>query len=258
MARSSTPPAWRRPFLRELARTGSVKRASDKCGIDKTTPYQARKSNPAFAASWERALATARNNLTHPQPLPQAGGESPPQPVPHPLAGGVRGGPRLRPDEIVRGSKTGRPCIARPGRGRWTVRAERAFLAELTATANVTAAARAAGVTPGAVYNRRKNWPAFAEQWRLALAEGYVRLETLLIHAATVTLDPEPAIEVRQDSYGPPAMSVEQALHLFKLHRGSQQGGKPQGYGWRQQEPDVEEVRAEILRKVAAMERGRG
>ena len=173
---------------------------------------------------------------------------------PLPRAGGVRGGPRLRDDEIVRASKAGRPCIVRPGPGRWTVRAERAFLAELTATANVQAAARAAGVSTVAVYNRRRNWPAFAEQWRLALAEGYERLEMLLIHAATATLEPEPELEARQA----PAMTVEQALHLFKLHRASQHGGKPQRYSWRQQEPDIEEVRAEILRKVAALEKAKG
>jgi hypothetical protein len=52
-------------------------------------------------------------------------------------------------------------------------------------------------------------------------------------------------------------MSVEQAMNLFKLHRASVRGGQPQRYGWRQQEPDIEDVRAEILRKVAAMERAR-
>jgi hypothetical protein len=53
-------------------------------------------------------------------------------------------------------------------------------------------------------------------------------------------------------------MTVDQAMNLFKLHRAGQQGGKPQRYGWRRQEPDIEYVRAEILRKVAAMERARG
>jgi hypothetical protein len=276
MAKSRTPPAWRRPFLRELARSGSVKLAADKCGIDHTTPYQARRKNPAFAASWERALATARERLSPCPSMPPAASlriscreaagrdlgqqdaapEAPACAGAHEGSGQVR--PKLRDDEIVRASKAGRPCIARPGPGRWTAGAERTFLAVLTATANVKAAARAAGVSTVAVYNRRKNWPAFAEQWRIALAEGYVRLETLLIHAATATLDPEPELEARPESYGAPAMTVEQAMHLFKLHRASQHGGKPQRYGWRRQEPDIEDVRAEILRKVAALEQARG
>jgi putative addiction module killer protein len=52
-------------------------------------------------------------------------------------------------------------------------------------------------------------------------------------------------------------MTVGQAFKLHKLHRASQQGGKPQRYGWRQQLPEIEEVRAEVLRKVAAMEKAR-
>ena len=165
----------------------------------------------------------------------------------------------LRADEVIRSSKTGRVCIARVGPGRWSARSERLFLEELTATANVKAAARAAGVSAVAAYNRRKLWPDFAAKWDAAKAEGYVRLEMLLIHAATATLDPEPsAAEAREAQDERPEMSVEQAMNLFKLHRASVQGGKPQRYGWRRREPDIEEVRAEILRKVAAMERARG
>jgi hypothetical protein len=36
---------------------------------------------------------------------------------------------------------------------------------------------------------------------------------------------------------------------------GRGEGRAPQRYGWRAAEPDMEEVRAEILRKVEAMER---
>jgi hypothetical protein len=257
MTASNTAPAWRRAFLRELARSGSVALAAEKCGIDRSSAYQARGKNPAFAASWDRALAAARERLSaspapaqaHPQPLPQAGGESA---VPLPPAGGGRGGPKLRGDQVVRASKAGRPCIARVGPGRWSAKSERAFLAELTATANVRAAARAAGVSTQAAYNRRRLWPAFAEEWRQALAEGYVRIETLLIHAATTTLDPEPPAEETREA---PIMSVEQAMNLFKLHRASVQGGKPQRYGWRERPVDMDEVRASILRKIEAIER---
>ena len=256
--------------LRELGRSGSVALAAEAVGIDRSTAYQVRKANPAFKASWERALETARARLAeradsqaheqaHPQPLPQSppsrgGGERLALPIPLPLAGGVRGGPRLRGDEVVRSSKAGRPCVVRAGPGRWSVASERAFLAELTASANVSAAARAAGVSAQAAYNRRRLWPAFAAAWDAAKAEGYVRIEMLLIHAATATLDAEPTVEACEA----PPMSVEQAMNLFKLHRASVQGGAAQRYGWRLQEPDIEEVRAEILRKVAALEKARG
>jgi hypothetical protein len=39
-------------------------------------------------------------------------------------------------------------------------------------------------------------------------------------------------------------------MNLLKLHRAAVHGGKPQRYDWRAQEPDIEEVKAEILRRV--------
>jgi len=131
---------------------------------------------------------------------------------------------------------------------------ERAFLEVLTATANVTAAARAAGVSKVAAYNRRKLWPAFAAAWDAAIAEGYVRLETLLIGAATATLEPAPAPAACEM----PEMSVDQAMNLLRLHRASQRGGRGQRYGWRRELPDIEEVRAEIERRLAALRKARG
>lgn len=270
MTTGTTPPAWRRAFLRELGRSGSVAAAAEAGGVDRSSAYQLRKRNAAFAASWDRALAAARENLggespsrwLRPAALPGEGlgvgavslrSPDKPHPNPSPEGEGLKA-PRLRDDETIRSSRSGRPCIARVGPARWSARSERAFLAELTASANVAAAARAARVSTTAAYNRRRLWPAFAEAWADALAEGYVRIETLLIHAATSTLDPEPAPEAAREA---PIMSVEQAMNLFKLHRASQQGGKPQRYGWRQREPNIEEVRAEILRKVAAMERAK-
>ena len=55
MPKPRTAPAWRRAFLRELARTGSVAAAAAKVGIDRSSAYQARKRNPAFLLSWDRA-----------------------------------------------------------------------------------------------------------------------------------------------------------------------------------------------------------
>ena len=233
MARSHTAPAWRRAFLRELGRSGSVALAAAKVGIDRSSAYQARRRNPAFAASWERALVDARARLVEGEP-----GEA----------------VRLRDDECVRASKGGRPCVVRAGPGRWSVAGERAFLGELAMTANVKAAARAAGVSTVAVYNRRRKWPAFAAAWREAKAEGWERLEWLLIQAANATLDPEPEAAVAEG----PAMSVGEAMKLWFHHTGpASQGGRSPRHGWRRQEPDIEEVRAEILRKVAAIKAAR-
>jgi hypothetical protein len=51
------------------------------------------------------------------------------------------------------------------------------FLQALAATSNVTAAARAAEVSPSRAYKARREHAAFAAQWRAALLEGYEHLE---------------------------------------------------------------------------------
>lgn len=248
MAKPHTAPAWRRAFLSELARSGSVTLAAAAVGIDRSSAYQARRKNPALAASWERALASARGVLRPFDGL-RAQDER------------VLGAPTLREDEVVRASKAGRPCVVRAGPGRWSVAGERRFLAELTATANVKAAARAAGVSAVAAYNRRRLWPAFAAAWDAARAEGYVRLEMALLHAATATLDPEPeAGAVRDDAFAGPEMSVDQAMRLLFHRDGAQgaRGGRGRGYGWRAQESDIEAVRVEVLRRLTAIRKARG
>lgn len=232
MPNPRTPPPWRRAFLRELARTGSVEGAAEHCGICKTTAYQLRKNNPSFAVSWERAQAKARESF----------GDAP----------GRR--PVLRPNETIRSSKSGKTCVMRTGPGRWSASKEALFLAELTATANVRAAARAAGVSTTAAYNRRKLWPAFAAEWHAAVAEGWARIETLVVCAATTTLDPEPLPE---RAYEEPRMSMELAVKVWLALNGRQRGDKRRPGRPVTREPDIEEVRQEILRKVAAIKRAR-
>ena len=275
MANTKTPPAWRRAFLRELARSGNVASAARACNLDPTFPYQSRRRNPAFAASWERALAKAREGLAQAGgSLPQRGAspkEAPACPtgslsraagLPASRGAGEQGKEArrrkliLRPNETVRSSKVGQPKIVRVKQGRWSAKVEAAFLAELTATANVNAAARAAGVTPQCVYMRRKLWPAFAAEWAAAVAEGWARIETLVVCAATTSLNPEPLPERAWEA---PRMSMELAVKIWLTHRAGGPGARKQRLGGMpRREPDIEEVRQEILRKVAAMERAEG
>lgn len=221
--------SWRAGFLDALRRGGSVERASQAAGIDKTTAYGARRRDPAFGAAWAAALAEAREAL--------ATGDVAP----------------LARNEIVRASRAGRPCVMRVGPGRWSAETEALFLAVLEETANVKAAADTVGMSTTAIYARRGKWPAFAEAWAKALATGYTDVELLLIRHAKAVLSDAP--RPRRRGRLKDDMTVADALNLLKLHRGSVKGGTPQRYGWRKVEPDIEEVRAEVLRKVAAMER---
>ena len=224
--------AWRAGFLAALARGGSVTGAAAAAGVDRTTAYEARKRDSDFAARWTAALAEGRGRLER--------GET----------------PALARDEIVRSSRHGRPCVMRAGPGRWSAAKEALFLTALEEGANVSRAA-AAGISTTALYARRRREPAFAESWAEAVRGGYLDVEALLIENAKAVLGGAPAAPEAGRLTG--AMSVADAINILKLHRASVKGGAPQRYDWRAAEPDIEEVRAEVLRKVAAMERkGRG
>lgn len=57
----------------------------------------------------------------------------------------------------------------------------RRFLAELAATSNVSAAARAAGITTFTAYEVRRTNAEFNRAWQRALCEGYDHLELELL-----------------------------------------------------------------------------
>ena len=225
----SNETAWRAEFLAALARGGSVKGAAAAAGVDRTTAYEARKRDPDFAARWAAALAEGRGRLER--------GET----------------PALERDEIVRSSRHGRPCVMRAGPGRWSAAKEAMFLAALEESANVSRAAEAAGISTTALYARRRREPAFAEAWASAVRGGYLDVEALAIENAKAVLSGAPAPSGTGRLTG--EMSVADAINILRLHRSAVKGGAPQRYDWRAQEPDIEDVRAEVLRKVAAMER---
>lgn len=215
--------------------------AAREAGVDKTTAYGARGRDAAFAAEWARVKAEAQARLA----LHEAGGGGG-------QAGGEGGGgapPDLADDEVVRASRAGRPCIARAGPGRWSVAMERRFLEALASTANVSASAAEAGVSAAAVYQRRARWPGFAERWQAALEQGYARLEASLVEEAAPTPEGGPAIG--RDGALP---SFSERLQLLKWHREAVKGESPRRRkGWRPAEPPIEQVHAELLKRIKAM-----
>ena len=58
------------------------------------------------------------------------------------------------------------------------------FFAHLSETANVTASARAAGISSSAVYAERRRSGQFRDAWSEALSEGYAKLEADLLAEA--------------------------------------------------------------------------
>ncbi len=235
MPSRTTPPKWRRAFLRALAVTANVTLAADRVGIDKTTAYHSRKASPLFARLWDQALADGRAAIASGQ-------------VPEDAASVTR-----RPLSI-RASCSGKTCIMATGEGRWNEDVEARFFEYLAATANVKAAARAIGMSTTALYRRRRQWPAFDALWEETVRLAVNRLNMQLVEAASNMLDP-PHVPVP----GLAPVSVDQAIRIVQLNKDrTRQNGDLKRHDWRRKRRDPEEIRASIIRKLDAIERHEG
>ncbi len=206
-------------FLAALRRTGNARLAARELGVHRSTFTKRRAKSAAFAAEWDAALALAHARLNAPGPPPFTGeGNRSPQ------ANG-RGGPR--PPCSKEG---GEPRVIRLANGRLQLRApspgvrridqaaRQAFLAALSATANVRLSARAAGFAHSSFYRLRDYDPAFAREMRMAKEMGFDRIEMALIEGFA----PESCRDDAWRHNDPPAippMSAAQALQLLYLHQ---------------------------------------
>lgn len=151
--------------------------------------------------------------------------------------------------------------------GEWTAETERDFLDHLSATANARASADAAGVSVSGAWLRRRRMPGFAEAWDEAVADGHARLEMLLMERGTALLggldfggsngDGAAATDdAARDGTARAAFDPQIAMWLLKRRDQARAGTVARGRAWTR-ERSIDEVRAEILRKVEAMERAR-
>lgn len=91
------------------------------------------------------------------------------------------------------------------------------FLAELAATSNVAASARAAGISASHAYEMRRRDPEFYREWQEALCEGYDHLELNLLHRLREG-EIKPAAGAKR---GTRVFDNATALRLLTLHRDS-------------------------------------
>lgn len=95
----------------------------------------------------------------------------------------------------------------------------------------------------------RRRRPDFAARWQVALEQGYARLEMALLEAANTSLD-----DGDFDADRPiPKMTVEQAMNVLRAHRNALTGNGRSGPGRTARVRKLDEVRAEIERKVRAI-----
>jgi hypothetical protein len=144
------------------------------------------------------------------------------------------------------------PQLIRTSGKRWSDQAEAQFLDLLAASCNVSASADGAGFSKNAVYQRRRDDPAFAQRWQAALEQGYARIELLLVQRAGEALaghlpDPEAPLA---------AMTVKEAIIVLQLHQSSVTGAG-RAPGWRARPRPLADMRASILSKLETIEAAR-
>jgi hypothetical protein len=169
-------------FLDALRETGNARLAARSLGVHRSTYTKRRARCAAFATRWDAALAAAHAAFH------LAGGARVPE-----GRGAAAAAAAARSPQAALRTRGGEPTIVRRAGGRLQLRlaragritadAEHAFLAALSATANVRLSAAAAGFAHSSFYRRRQRDPAFAREYRLALKMGYDRLECAVFAA---------------------------------------------------------------------------
>ncbi|THD37751.1 MAG: hypothetical protein E7773_01860 [Sphingomonas sp.] len=191
-------------FLRELRRTGNVRLSARAVGLKYSTIQHRRRQHPAFATRWDAAIAFAQARLN------KKGRQGP-----KPKEGGNR---TLGGEPVIVRRNDGKLQMRAAQPGKLTKQCEQAFLSALSATANVRLSAKAAGAAEAAFYRRRRQNPAFAREWLLALQEGYDRLE-MALHASVSPASHEDDAWRSNAPPDMPPMTVNQALQLMYLHQ---------------------------------------
>lgn len=200
-------------FLAALSRTGNARAAALELKVHRSTYMKRRARCPAFAAEWDSALVCAHAAFQ------RAGGAQPPDP--RPRSRSAR--PPLRTEggePVIVRLKNGRFQLRRALPGRITKAGEQAFFRALSASANVRLSAAAAGFAHSSFYARRSKSRPFAREMRLALAEGYDRLEAAALAAG---LPESHADDCWRHNDRPPIppLTADQALQLLSLHEKS-------------------------------------
>jgi hypothetical protein len=228
--------ARRNAFLAALRATGNQTLAAERAKVSRSWVQLHRTEDPDFRRAVDEAVASFD--------LGRGAANKPPS------GWGFLDGAEL----VVRGTGGSgggkRVQIARARLKEWSPGVEERFLATLSATCNVKAACAEVGLTAASAYAHRRRWAAFARRWDAAIETGYMQIEMGLIECAGNFLSGEDPADAAPLS----GMTVAHALHLLHMHK-HQVRGIGRRPGLRAREPDIEEVRASILRKIEAIER---
>lgn len=225
-------------FLQVLRETGNRKAAAAAIGVDPRLMDQRREFDPELHRDWEAAVEEAHRGLsgaTGPFDCPQTSGHN-----------------------MIRRGKRGRLQLVSTGEDRWNSAVERRFLEALRVCGNVRAAAKAVGFSEGAIWNRRRKWPAFAQALDELLEEVELALEFRLGCQGSDVVPAEGEEPGTDESLAPvesAPFDPEAAMRFLKWREEKRRGcrrrtphAKP---------PSIEEVTEKIVRRVEAIKRHR-
>ena len=232
----------REAYLENLRRTANHAAAARAAGITDGGARRFRRREPGFEALCVEAEAEAQRRL--------AGAESP------------YDGTREGAFESIRRGADGKLKIQAQGRRRWSTKAEDIFFDALRECGNISASARAAGVSREAVWKRRREWPAFARRFEETMEEAEIVLEYRVACLGTnwsVEAQPREAANDNEAEAPPSQASAEPSTAFdpelairFLKWRAERKRGQT---GAMAALPPAEEVRERIVRKVAAIKR---
>lgn len=236
--------ARREQFLAVLGQTGNVRMAAADIGMDKRTLERMRRADPALDRDWTAAVDAADARL---------------QAATAQFAGD--------PDEMIKRGPGGRLQVVAVRAGGWTGRVENGFFDLLRQTGNISASARAVGFAANYVWERRRQWPEFARRWEQALEEAEIELEFRLVRLGN-NVAPTAGVESGEADAAKPAaprFDPEFALKFLKWREEKRVGRGARGHGGRggrgarygPREPTIEDVRDEIIARLAAIRRHR-
>ena len=208
-----------RAFLKALRRFGNVRLACREVGLKYGTMQHRRRRHPSFALRWDAALAFVWAGLNQTSKKSRhASDRKPGRPHPCPSPEGEGRFRTSGGEMVVRRTRNGKLQVQRSQAGKLTSEAEQAFLAALSATCNMSLAAAAVGASPHCFYRRRKADRGFAREVRLALQQGYERIELALLESTLPSAYEHDEWRHNEPPAIPP-MSANQALQLMYLHQ---------------------------------------
>ncbi len=231
----------RAAFIEHLRRTGNWTAAAKAVGLHPRSADQRRRRDAEFALLCIRAKEEAARRL--------AGARD--------SSDGVADAEF----ETIRRGRGGRAQIVATRKGKWCRSTEDIVLAVLRQSGNVAAAARAAGLSEGTIWTRRREWPGFRARLEEALEEADVVLEFRLAtwgNWPACADDGETGTQTAPGTNESPQVPFDPdlALRYLKWREQKRQGSGPRrGRQFLPRPRSPEEVKQSILRKLEAIAR---